>query len=167
MPRLRFGNFEDGNSTSIQQAPPGFVDRDFLTQRWRWRAGLHNKKDNKHPKSMIDLKRIANFSRQDTDAHRPVRSECPKRNMYILNRESPFSVHHYVGSQEQFGFRRDAREGTKTRNGAKLDEYGQVRDDLDDTIGGWLKEFVQEHGYERAKALLEGVGNVSFSPSRF
>jgi hypothetical protein len=48
MPRVRLGTFEDGNNTSIQQAPPGFVDRDFLSLRWR--AGLHNHKDNKNPK---------------------------------------------------------------------------------------------------------------------
>jgi hypothetical protein len=116
---------------------------------------------------MIHLQRISqhstNFSRQDTDAHRPVRSECPQRNLYILNRASPFSVHHYVGSPEQFQFRRDARDGTKTRSDERLKGYGQVRAEIDESATGWLKELCDTVGYEQAKLWLEGVGNVSYT----
>jgi hypothetical protein len=167
MPRLRFGNYEDGNTTGKPLAPVGFRDQDFVTLRWRWRAELHSRKHNRNPKSMIHLQRISqhstNFSRQDTDAHRPVRSECPQRNLYILNRASPFSVHHYVGSPEQFQFRRDARDGTKTRSDERLKGYGQVRAEIDESATGWLKELCDTVGYEQAKLWLEGVGNVSYT----
>jgi hypothetical protein len=164
MPRLRFGSFEDGNSTGKKLTPLGFQDRDFLTYRFRWRAGLHTRSDNKLPKSMINVGRIANFSRQDTDAHRPVRSECPRRNLYSLNKDSPFSVHHYVGSKEQFRFRKDARDGTKTRSDQQLVNYNRIKEDYDDSASGWLSFFVEDMGENTAKVLLEGVGNITFTP---
>lgn len=164
MPRLRFGNYEDGNATGKKLTPTGFQDRDFLTYRFRWRAGLHSRSDNKLPKSMIHVGRIANFSRQDTDAHRPVRSECPRRNLYTRNVDSPFSVHHYVGSQEQFRFRKDARDGTKTRSDQQLNNYNRIKENYDESATGWLSSFVQDLGPKTAKELLEGVGNISFTP---
>jgi hypothetical protein len=165
MPRVRFGNYQDGNSTTTKTlfAPNGFDDPDFLTLRWRWRAGLHSRKDNRNPKSMINVGLIHNFSRQDTDAHRPVRSECPKRNLYVLNRASPFSVHHYIGTQRQWDFRKDARDGMKQRNQEKFKEYGQIHHEMDESICGWLNEFCHKYGYQQAKAWLDGVGNVSYT----
>lgn len=164
MPRLRFGNYEDVNSTSKKLAPSGFQDRDFLTYRFRWRAGLHSRNDNKLPKSMIQVGRIANFSRKDTDAHRPIRSECPRRNLYSLNKDSPFSVHHYVGSTEQFHFRKDARDGTKTRSDQQLRNYNRIKQDYDDSASAWLSSFVEDIGENAANVLLEGVGDVNFTP---
>eukprot|EP00980_Cylindrotheca_fusiformis_P017592 scaffold5517_cov135-Cylindrotheca_fusiformis.AAC.22 len=166
MPRVRFGNFEDINTTENNVcSPAGFEDKDFLTLRWRWRAALHSRKDNRNPKSMIDVSKIerANFSRENTDAHRPVRSHCPRQDLYVLNRLSKFSVHHYVGTREQWSFRRDAREGMKQRTPSRFEEYNQVRHGLDDSVCGWLKDFCHTHGYEQARRWLEGVGNVSFS----
>jgi hypothetical protein len=117
---------------------------------------------------MIPLQRIsqhnANFSLlQDTDAHRPVRSECPQRNLYILSRVSPFSVHHYVGSVEQFQFRQDVRDGTKSRNDGQLEGYGQVQVKIDESATGWLKELCDKVGYKQAKIWLEGISNVSYA----
>jgi hypothetical protein len=114
MPRLRFGNFEENNvSNKSNWSPHGFSDKYFLTLRWRWRSGLHNRKNNRNPKSMIDVSNIdeSSFLRNNTDAHRPVRSVCPRRELYLLNRNSEFSVHHYIGTREQWDFRKDAREG--------------------------------------------------------
>jgi hypothetical protein len=160
MPRLRFGNYKDGNAT-ISTLP--YQDW-MLTYRWQWRAGLHDRKVNRNPKSMVNVGLIQNFSRADTDAHRPVRSACPKRNMYTLNKQSPWSVHHYVGSREQFEFRKDARDGLKQRNPQRLAEYGQIREARDESMIGWFEEFVLVHGMADAKRLIQGVGNVSYSP---
>lgn len=45
MPRVRYGNFEDINTTGKNiYSPSGFNDEDFLTLRWRWRAALHSRK---------------------------------------------------------------------------------------------------------------------------
>jgi hypothetical protein len=179
MPRLRFGSYEDNataghetsgsSSSSIntnnRYAPDGFRDQDFMTLQWHWRAGVHNRKDNRNPKSMVDVSAIvANFSRKDTDAHRPVRSACPKRNMYIMNRDSPFVVHHYSGTLEQYNFRRDAREGLKQRNEQRYREYQQIHEAHDDTICDWVKSFVKANGFQQSKKWLGGVGNVSYTP---
>jgi hypothetical protein len=159
MPRLRFGNYKDGNATKST-----LLNQDrMLTYRWQWRAELHNRKVNRNPKSMVNVALVQNFSRADTDAHRPVRSACPKRNMYILNKQSPWSVHHYVGSREQFEFRKDARDGLKQRNPQRLAEYGQIREARDKSMIGWFEAFVQVHGMAEAKRLIQGVGNVSYS----
>jgi hypothetical protein len=159
MPRLRFGNYKDGNATKSTLPNQDWM----LTYRWQWRAGLHNRKVNRNPKSMVNVGLVHNFSRADTDAHRPVRSACPKRNMYILNKQSPWSVHHYVGSREQFEFRKDARDGLKQRDPQRLAEYGQIREASDKSMIGWFEAFVQVHGMAEANRLIQGVGNVSYS----
>ncbi len=164
MPRLRFGNHEDANSTERKLAPPGFQDQDFLTYRFRWRAGLLSRHHNKLPKSMIHVGKITNFSRQDTDAHRPVRSACPRRNLYTLPKDSPFVVHHYVGSRQQFRFRQDARDGTNTRSETQLNNYNQIHEDYDLSACAWIPQFVKQVGNQTAETLLEGVGNVDYTP---
>jgi hypothetical protein len=113
---------------------------------------------------MVDVSKIekSNFSRLNTDAHLPVRSHCPRRDLYILNKFSKFSVQHYVGTQEQWNFREDAREGMKQRNPARFADYNQVRHAVDDSVCGWLKDFCDTHGYTQSRRWLEGVGNVSF-----
>ena len=162
MPRLRFGNYKDGNNATKSTLPNQYHDW-MLTYRWQWRTGLHNRKVNRNPKSIINVGLVQNFSRADTDAHRPVRSACPKRNMYILNKQSPWSVHHYVGSREQFYFRKDARDGLKQRGPQRLAEYGHIREASDKSMLGWFEAFVQVHGMAEAKRLIQGVGNVSYS----
>ena len=114
---------------------------------------------------MVDVSAIkTQFSRQDTDAHRPVRSVCPKRNMYIQNKDSPFVVHHYTGTLEQYNFRNDARAGLKQRNPKRYKEYQNIHDAYDDTICGWIQSFVAAYGAEQANIWLAGVGNVSYAP---
>ncbi|KAL3909088.1 MAG: hypothetical protein SGILL_008230 [Bacillariaceae sp.] len=166
MPRLRFGtHIDDQNSTRESWIPTGldFKDSDFLTLQWKWRSPLIARKYNKLPKSMIDVSAIDSFDRQDTDMHRPVRSACPRQNLYIQNYDSPWVVHHYVGTREQFHFRKDARKGMDTRSEEKLQEYRQIRGAMEDSICDWLQEFVDSAGLEQAQKLLAGVGNVSFS----
>ena len=83
---------------------------------------------------------------------------------YVLNRESPFVVHHYTGSIEQYNFRRDARDGLKQRNSDKYREYQQIHDGYDDTIADWVLDFFQTYGEQQTRFWLEGVGNVSYTP---
>eukprot|EP00934_Nitzschia_sp_Nitz4_P002195 Nitzschia sp. Nitz4//scaffold22_size323478//130152//131207//NITZ4_000527-RA/size323478-processed-gene-0.459-mRNA-1//-1//CDS//3329542995//2195//frame0 len=161
MPRLRFGNFDNVSMTQ-PLAPSPFSDTSLLTYRYRWRAALHNKKINRHPKSTIRVDRIDAFSRQETDAHRPVRSACPRENLYIANVDSPFVVHHYVGSKEQFRFRKDARDGTKTRSDEQLEAYGQIYQAYDTTASSWLPALIAQMGTETAQHLLKGVGNTTY-----
>ena len=84
--------------------------------------------------------------------------------MYVLYPDSPFSVHHYVGTQEQWDFRKDVRDGMKQKNPEKFTEYGQVHEEMDESICGWLAELCEKYGYEQATAWLQGVGNVNYTP---
>jgi hypothetical protein len=175
VPRLRFGLYEgdvsSNNSTFVPSRSSssssllGLADHDFVTLRWKWHGPLGSRKANRLPKSMVDVSTIVGpFDRQDTDAHRPVRSACPRRNLYTSNADSPLVVHHYVGSREQFLFRRDAREATEQRGEGRLGEYGLIRAGMDESITGWLDRFSNRVGHHEAGRLLRGVGNVSFSP---
>jgi hypothetical protein len=167
IPRLRYGTYIDGNSTQKRWVPtglmPDFKDSDFLTLQWKWRGPLNSRKVNKLPKSILDVSAIDFFDRQDTDAHRPSRSSCPRGNLYTRVHASPLVIHHYVGSEEQFLFRKDARQQMDARSATKLEEYGRICGGMEEYIGEWLQEFVESHGVVEAQSLLNGVGNVSFS----
>lgn len=188
MPRLRFGSYSDDDATSnntdndrgrrvsrrgqdhlpsLGNATYPFQESDFMTLRWHYRSGLHSRKDNRNPKSMVDLSLLESnhtFSRQDTDAHRPIRSVCLKQYMYIMNRNSPFVVHHYTGTIEQYNFRNDARAGLKQRNEQRYQEYQNIHDAYDDTISNWITSFITTYGLEQSNKWLLGVGNVSYVP---
>jgi len=127
---------------------------------------LDSRKDNRNPKSMIDVSKIeaTSFNRLNTDVHRPVRSHCPRRDMYKRNIDSPFSVHHYVGTKEQWDFRKDAREGMKQRSDSRFEEYTLVRSAVDESACSWLGDFCRENGLVAAQKLLKGVGNTTFTP---
>ena len=84
---------------------------------------------------------------------------------YVSYRESPLSVHHYIGTQEQWDFRKDARDGMKQRNSNKFAEYGQIQHSYDTSICGWLRDFVKKYGKSQAQRWLDGVGNVSYRPT--
>jgi len=113
---------------------------------------------------MIDVSKIQenSFSRANTDAHRPVRSHCPRRDMYKKNADSPFSVHHYVGTKEQWDFRRDAREGMKQRSESRFLEYSQLKNAIDESTCDWLHKFSDKYGLQRTQKLLLGVGNTTY-----
>ena len=181
IPRLQFGNYEQPpintndttnattttTSTSATSytsyAPHGFHDSDFLTLRWHWRAGLHSRKDNRNPKSIINLQQIPvqDLSREQTDAHRPVRTVCLKQHLYQLNRNSPWIIHHYIGTEQQYFFRNDARLGLKQRNRQRFQDYQHIQTAYDDSISGWLQHFVTTYGEKQSHLWLDGVGNVS------
>jgi len=168
MPRLRYGNYENktnGNKLSPceQQMKSKFPIHNFQTLRWKYHANLHDRKWNRNPKSIINVQRITEFSRQETDAHRPVRSACPQRGLYVQNKDSPLVVQHYIGTWEQYSFRKDARDGMKQRNAGRFEEHQLIRAMYDDTMcDGWLSELVRLRGIDHAQYLLEGVGDVHF-----
>jgi hypothetical protein len=81
---------------------------------------------------------------------------CDRQLRSVTNAQSPFVIHHYVGSWEQWGYRNDTR---RTKQ-AWLDMKA-IANDYDDTILPWLKDFVDLLGMDKAKILLEGVGVVA------
>jgi hypothetical protein len=163
MPRLQFGTYEEDGENATKSTPLPNQDS-MLTYRWQWRAGLHNRKLNKLSKCMINVGLVHNFSLADSNVHRPVRSACTRDNMYnILNKQSPWSIHHYVGTREQRVFRKDARDGLIQRSHQLLAQCGQIREARDKSMIGWFEAFAQVHGMAEAKRLIQGVGNVSYS----
>lgn len=59
MPRLLYGSHEDkSNAFTINMAPDGFDDNDFVTLRYRWHAAKEASV-NKYQKAIVDVSRVA------------------------------------------------------------------------------------------------------------
>lgn len=166
MARLRFGVMESTTSEASKNnkmvrhiIPTGFFANDFQTLRWRHHGGRGSKKINKIGKAMIDLSRVdSRFFLPTTQVmvHLPMKEYCNGYDLWMINAWSPFIMHHYGGTWEQWSHRKDSR-GTRTReNYEKMTYNGGT----DDNIRPWLSYFVQNVGYSIAKDLLRGVGQV-------
>jgi hypothetical protein len=161
MARLRFGVLE--SSTSEQEAAAaassGFTANDFQTLRWRHHAGRGAKNINKIGKAMIDLSRVDSdlfLPTLQVMVHLPIKEYCNGEDLWLLNAYSPFIMHHYGGTWEQWSHRKDSR-GTRTRENYDKMAYHKG---TDDNIRPWLSQFVRHVGYAVAKDLLRGVGQV-------
>jgi hypothetical protein len=90
------------------------------------------------------------------DPHQPVIRLCTDR--YRKSPVSPFVLHHYVGTFDQFFYRDDSRPHARSNEvyeAFRGDEHAEVEDD---SMRPWLKEFVASAGHELASALLADVG---------
>lgn len=163
LPRLSYGGMESTADQISKDIPNGFNGSDFVTQRFRKHGPLRMLHG--MAKTIIDLSRVnPKHISVHQSPHRPIFQYCPKPLLRIKVSQSPLVVRHYVGTFEQFSFRDDARtvDGMKTNQTYALQKnytFGQ-----DDAIRPWLKGFVDSMGTIEAMELLEGVGNVSFSP---
>jgi hypothetical protein len=168
MHRLLFGFKESNNNTSAEvqhnnnMVPAAYNASDFTTLRWRYHAGLTNKKQNALAKCLVDVSRV-NAERdlipQEVNAHRPIKRLCSEKYLRITNQESPFVAFHYTGSWEQWNYRSDFRPKRKRENFDKL--YFDTENETDDSLRPWLKQFVDTHGPDLASRLLEGVGRLT------
>ena len=120
--------------------------------------------------------------------HRPV-EECLTENTWITSKQSLFLSHHYVGTYLQWTFRDDPRTGastkskkaattisnstvpkktsstmiatTATRSRERYETFAQLHaHSIDDSIRGWLQDFIQKEGLESALELLKGAGQI-------
>jgi hypothetical protein len=168
MARLRFGVLESeqeapssSNNEVVHQhvVPPGFSGNDFQTLRWRHHGGRGSKKINKIGKAIIDLSRVDSALFLPTTqvmVHLPIKQYCNGDDLWLLNVWSPFIMHHYGGTWEQWSHRKDSR-GLRTRENYDKMAYNKG---TDNNIRPWLRYFVQNVGYSVAKDLLRGVGQV-------
>ena len=168
MARLRFGVLESTASETSSNVnirvvpnkiPTGFSTNDFQTLRWRHHGGRGAKNINKIGKAMIDLSRVDSYLFLPTTqvmVHLPMKQYCNGNDLWMINAWSPFIMHHYGGTWEQWSHRKDSR-GTRTRENYKKMAYDRGPDD---NIRPWLNYFVQNVGYSAAKDLLRGVGQV-------
>ena len=137
---------------------------DFLTYRWRYPS---DKRNDKLPgKCIVDVSRVNASHSSHRNAlspwymspHRPIHDICPPEVVFPKNHMSPFVVHHYVGTYEQWTYRNDSR---SKRN--KLETYQKLAFDkfgADDSAKFWLQPFVQQQGCRLAQTLLSGVGRL-------
>jgi hypothetical protein len=137
----------------------------LLTWTWKWHETLQNNDRNKAGKAIIDLSRVPSnvIGLGQVDVHRPSMNCCTIEHVWTSNTDSPIVLHHYVGTLEQFTFRSDPREGKRTFSNYL--EYQNVNFSTIHPTDShqWLVDFVKTVGVEKAKVLLEGVGQVDKS----
>jgi hypothetical protein len=160
MHRVQFG-LKESTQTKVQnRTPSGYNGSDFSTLRWRYHDFSNKPLNGILSKCMVNLTRAEyfDFTSPEVNAHRPIKRLCMEENLRIDNRDSPFVVYHYAGSWEQWTYRNDFRTKRQREGFEKflaLDKY------VDDTIRPWLADFVETHGNDLAKYLLEGVGSLT------
>jgi len=160
IPRLRFGTNEYRNVVSSSTLQLGIDPQNFLTQRWRQHAGVDQTSINKISKVIIDVSRVPWDDLVPVESiHRPIKSLCPHRKMYIRATDSVLIINHYLGSWEQYEYRQDARAGDQ-RSRQQYTKLKNVDAATNTEILPWLQGFVRALGAKEAGQLLHGVGEL-------
>jgi len=137
--------------------PSSVVDPMRLdTLRWRYRHSSRGKSDNL-AKSIIDVSRVEPEHFSGTfSAHKPLKSACPSA--WVLYKNLPITIFHFLGSWEEYSYREDAREGLHH----SYDKWKKFADEKeggsDDLLRPWISGFVKLVGIQQAAQLLEGSG---------
>jgi hypothetical protein len=160
IPRIRYGA-EESTPHQVARRTPEFLNASlFQTLRWRKHASPYDHTSNKISKTMIDLSRVPWQDLQPVDSvHRPIRSMCGHRRLYIQSHHQVFLINHYLGTLEQYSYRNDSRVG-RERSQEEYKKYQSLNDAQDDEVRPWLHGFVRENGHDVAAALLKGVGEL-------
>jgi hypothetical protein len=132
----------------------------FDTFRYRYRR-WGRQQPNKLGKSLIDLSRIMKQSTGMDDAmrwrrsnvHEPLPSFCKKTWLPCI--DSPFCIHHYKSSWENYSSRRN--DHRRTYHQWATESKGTVGT-VDNEICPWLGGFIEMVGHSVAKKLLNGAG---------
>jgi hypothetical protein len=138
-----------------------------MTLRWRKYGESAWLKKFTLRKNMIDLSRVnATHIPEASDPHRPIKSVCLDRDDRSDVDTSLFVAHHYLGTWEQFTYRKDARLSDKRYKGWRMKEYGKRKagDLVSDHARPWLAGFVRAVGQEEAARLLHRVGELDPFP---
>jgi hypothetical protein len=155
-PRLQFGAKESTAEERQQQVNTNAaVNADRLdTLRFRKHAPRQDFVKNGLSKSILDVSRIDKFPRIQS-LHRPIKTLCtaPWKDDW----DSGLRINHYLGSWEAYSFRDDSRRGGE-RSVEGWAFKAQDAEETDDNVRPWIGGFVQTHGEERAKNLLQGAG---------
>ena len=179
MNREQYSARESPNTDVQNMVAPGFDGRDFQTLRWRkhgfetqWQklsigddqeCGIVRHIPNK---VIIDLSRITeeeiSKEQHSGNPHKPL-SMCPE-NVYSHKLQTPFVVHHYMGTPEQWFYRSNDKRGIGYRRARYEDMNERFGIRESDTIRPWLQNFVDAVGSAEASRLLEGVGKLEILP---
>lgn len=113
IPRLRFGAVPSSNPPT-GMLPEGWDTDKFLTLFWRKHAGVEQYWANKISKVLIDVSQVNwNELVPVESIHRPIKSLCNKRKLHVRAPDSVLVINHYLGSNEQYEYRNDARQSEK------------------------------------------------------
>ena len=164
MSRLQVGTREskdDITDNFRNDIPVGYSKSNFLTYRYRFHQNPAG-----YPvlpgKAIIDVSRAGDLTNvhpmTEINCHRPLKRICPKP--WILYRHSPFVVHHYTGTLEQYLYRKDPRTNW-TRTLSKWQEFNFSEEFSNTHAMGWLPGFISSvGGYEVANELLKDAGKI-------
>ena len=163
LPRLLFSSVEstpEGQRRLLQATAEYGID-DVLslnTQRFFRTAGKARTKSheyNKLGKPILDLSRLdmdADLQRKFMNPHNPIPA-CGATHARFD--ESLLRVHHYLGTADQYGARRDVR-----RSDEVYMEKARLEKGINFDLQPWLGRFVRTVGKERAQMLLKDAGKV-------
>jgi hypothetical protein len=144
IPRWRFSNIETDPADVFlvnQQANDPvllpstaalFNVSQLATLRWRHHAAPDNYGQNRISKAILDVSRVGWADLAPVDSiHRPVRGHCRRRKLHIRSHQQILLIHHYLGSWEQYRFRRDARAGNERSAAVRVSKivYTYMRED--------------------------------------
>jgi|AntRauTorckE5430_2_1112549.scaffolds.fasta_scaffold12187_1 hypothetical protein len=157
MPRLVFSAVED-DPEIVQKAKAEGVDVDpmqFSTLRFYHHANPKNQAVNKYGKVVINLDKIqwSEIHRNLRNVHRPLLKSCGFP--YHDYSDAALTVHHYIGTIEQYFARNDTRRTKKTfRKRASHDDGKNYQ------MHDWLKRFVEKVGEDKSAKLLQTAGII-------
>ena len=114
IPRFRYGTMEVPTTIKQSSLPKMINTSHFATLRWQIHAKTNNYSMNRISKTIIDLSRISaeelynNFPIVES-IHKPLPLHCARRKLHIRSTQQIFIIHHYLGTHEQYTFRKDSR----------------------------------------------------------
>jgi hypothetical protein len=176
IPRIQMTNQLPDDSTLItQQIPNGFSGEDFLTTKWLF----HNEREiytghNLDGKNLINLDHVKlnEIPTKIRNVHYVLPDNCPVSDGERLSHPDTWLwIYHYLGSLEQYTFRRDPRDdiqGRPKRNETLWKSAGQEHGKgmiHNDTVmlREWIAGFVESVGQVEAERLLHGVGQTTIA----
>ena len=162
LPRLLFSSVESTaqGQRALREATKEYgIDALSLnTQRFFRTPGKAKKRSshyNRLGKPILDLSRLdikKDLKGKFSNPHNPIKA-CGATNARFD--ESLLRVHHYLGTIDQYGARRDVR-----RSDEVYLQKAKQKKGVNFDIQPWLKVFVNKVGRERAQYLLKDAGKV-------
>lgn len=157
LPRLLFSAVEEEDpENSIHGDIKGFDPNKFATTRFFHFANPADRKVNGYGKVLMNLNKIPfeDISRGGfRTVHRPLLKYCgfPFHDFTT----TPFAIHHYIGTYEQYSARADDRRTREKFNKKALSDHGKTYH-----LQGWLQKFIEKVGVEQSIKLLHEAGKV-------
>lgn len=160
VPRLQFGTGESSESDVRARVPNAVTNvvHDLDTVRWRRHAPRNDFVKNALGKVILDVSRLPIIEKLPyfTSLHRPIKKLCPAP--WNNEWESGLRINHYLGSWAAYSFRDDSRRGGERSREQWEYKAERNQEQTDDVIRPWVAGFVEKHGPQQAKALLQDAG---------